>query len=110
MGRMGRQASEGRTTSSGGFAEVADEFEQGAVRVAEVDAGANAAGPETRDRAEFDRDAVGREMGDGRGDRAGPLEAQVAAAGHDGPPGQRFARRPRTVDVELLGAEAVAET
>jgi hypothetical protein len=57
-----------------------NEFQQRAVRIAEIDAGAGALGAEALDRTRIDRDAAALEVSDGIRDRPIPLEAQIAVA------------------------------
>src|SRR5688572_1319841 len=86
---------------------VRDELEQGAVRVAEVDARAGAFGPGALDGAQLDLDVVPSQVLQGFVYRSGPLEAQVAVARLHGE--LRYGRgvHAGAVQVQLLVAEPV---
>src|SRR5215813_10670226 len=81
---------------------VRHELHQRAVRIAEVDAGAPALGAEALHRAGFDGDAAAAEMRDRVGDRAHPLEAEVAVAGLHRQPRDLGRFDARAVYVELF--------
>jgi hypothetical protein len=88
-------------SSSRTCAVVRDELEERAVGVAEIDAGAGALGADAGDGADLDGNLVGPQVGDGLGDRARPLEAEIAAAGGDGQARVRVARDPGTMQIQL---------
>ena len=86
---------------------VGDQFEQAAVGVAEVDAGSLAAGAPAPYGAKLDLDVVGAQVVDRGLDLAQAKEAEIAAARAYGKPRNRVWLEARSVDVELLLAEAV---
>ena len=65
---------------------VGNEFQQRAVGIAKIDAGAGALGAEALHRPGVDRNAAALEVDDGIPDRPVPLEAQIAVARSDRKP------------------------
>src|SRR6516225_9071963 len=99
-----------RTRSSGAISVVAmigNEFQQRAVGVAEIDAGAGALGAEALDRPGVDRDTAALKVGDGVRNRPVPLEAQIAVARLDRQPRHLGWVKARPMQIELRGAEPV---
>src|SRR5215468_11166421 len=97
-----------RAQSSGAVSVVAmvgNEFQQRAVGVAEIDAGAGALGVEALDRPGVDRDPATLKVGDGVGNRPVPLEAEVAVARLDRQPRHLGRMKARSMQIELRGAE-----
>ena len=89
---------------------VRDQLEQGAVRVAEVDAQPAAPRSGPLDGARLDGDASDLKVLDSRLDRALPHEAEVAVPRADGLAGDEVADvRPWTVDVQALVTEGVGD-
>src|SRR5262245_55391579 len=86
---------------------VRDQLEQAAVRVAEVDAAARAAGSEPFDRPELDLDPESAQALHRGLDRTVPDEAEVAVTGADRIDRTWMRLAPRTVNVQLLRAEPV---
>jgi hypothetical protein len=86
---------------------VRDEFEQAAVRVAEVDAPSLAPRALAPHRAELDPHAVGAQVIDRVLDWSGPDEAEIASARLYREPRNRVWLEAGPMDVELLVAEAV---
>src|SRR5205807_7214604 len=82
-------------------------FEQAAVRIAEIHAGARSARALAAKRSGLDRDAMAREVRDRGIDRARPLEAEIAVARRDRHPRDRGGLHARRMDIELLIADAV---
>src|SRR6516162_7593506 len=110
----------GATVSSGGtwdggrssgavsvVAMIGNEFQQRAVGVAEIDAGAGALGAEALDRPGVDRDPATLKVGDGVGNRPVPLEAKVAVARLDRKPRHLGRMKARSMQIELRGAEPI---
>src|SRR5262245_61018454 len=99
-----------RARSSGAVSVVAmvgNEFQQRAVGVAEIDAGAGALGAEALDRPGVDRDTATLKVGDGVGNRPAPLEAEVAVARLDRKPRHLGRMKARSMQIELRGAEPI---
>src|SRR5262249_25080201 len=99
-----------RARSSGAISVVAmvgNEFQQRAVGVAEIDAGAGALGAEALNRPGVDRDTATLKMGDGVGNRPIPLEAEVAVARLDRKARHLGRMKARSMQIELRGAEPV---
>src|SRR5262245_343692 len=86
---------------------VGNEFQQRAVRVAEIDAGTCALCAEALDRTRVDGDAAAIEVSDGVPDRPIPLEAQIAVAGRDRDSRHFRRMKARSMEVELRSAETV---
>src|SRR5262249_29603428 len=89
------------------FAMIRNEFQQRAVGVAEIDAGAGALCAEALDRPGVDGHTAALEMDDGICDRPVPLEAKIAVAGRDRQPRHLGRMKARTMQVELRGAKTV---
>src|SRR6266702_687234 len=99
-----------RGRSSGAVSVVAmigNEFQQRAVGVAEIDAGAGALGAEALDRPRIDGNAATLKVGDGVGNRPVPLEAEVAVARLDRKPRHLGRMKARSMQVELRNAEPI---
>src|SRR5262249_57317968 len=99
-----------RGRSSGAVSVVAmigNEFQQRAVGVAEIDAGAGALGAVALDRPGVDRDTATLKVGDGVGNRPAPLEAEVAVARLDRKPRHLGRMKARSMQIELRGAEPI---
>src|SRR5207253_2868675 len=86
---------------------VGDEFEQRAVGVTEIDAGASPLGAETPDRPGMDRNPAALEMADRVGNRTGPFETEIAVAGLHGQPRHLGGMKAGAVQIELRRTEAV---
>src|SRR5262249_10414830 len=100
----------GRARSSGAISVVAmigNEFQQRAVGVAEIDAGAGALGAEALDRPGVDRDTAALKVDDGVGNRPVPLEAEVAVAWLHWKPRHLGGMKARSMQIELRTAEPV---
>src|SRR5262249_55057787 len=96
-----------RARSSGAGAVVTmvgNKFQQRAVGVAEIDAGAGALGAEPLDRPGVDRDAAALKVDDGVGNRPIPLEAEVAVARLDRKARHLGRMKARSMQIELRGA------
>src|SRR5262245_13301151 len=100
----------GRARSSGAVSVVAmvgNEFQQRAVGVAKIDAGAGALRAEALDRPGVDRDAAALKVDDGVGNRPIPLEAEVAVARLDRKARHLGRMKARSMQIELRGAEPI---
>src|SRR5262245_61154615 len=86
---------------------VGNEFQQRAVGVAEIDAGAGALGAEALDRPGVDRDTAALKVDDGVGNRPIPLEAEVAIARLDRKARHLSRMKARSMQIELRGAEPI---
>src|SRR5215471_18376488 len=100
----GRARSSSRVST---FGMVGNEFQERAVGVAEIDAGAGPLGAEALQRPGLDRNAAALEVNDGIRDRSVPLEADIAVARSYRKPRDLGRMKSRSMQVELRGAETV---
>src|SRR5262245_64191599 len=84
---------------------IGNEFQQRAVGVAKIDAGAGALGAEALGRPGVDRDAAALKVDDGVGNRPIPLEAEVAVARLDRKARHLGRMKARSMQIELRGAD-----
>src|SRR5215471_4750541 len=99
-----------RGRSSGAVSVIAmigNEFQQRAVGVAEIDAGAGALRAEALDRPGVDWHAAALKVDDGVGNRPIPLEAEVAVARLDRKARHLGRMKARSMQIELGGAEPI---
>src|SRR5262249_14092293 len=89
---------------------VGNEFQERAVGVAEIDAGAGPLGAEALHRPGLDGNAAALEVNDGVRDRPVPLKANIAVARSYRKPCDLRRRKSRSMQVELRGAETVGPT
>src|SRR5437763_1296392 len=86
---------------------VGNELQERAVGVAEIDDRARAPCAEAPQRPRLDADAAALEVTDGIGNRAVPLEAQIAVARCYRKPRHLGGVKGRSMQVELRGAETI---
>src|SRR5581483_8764111 len=86
---------------------IRDEFEQRSVRIAEIDARPLTFCAVACDRSKLDRHPARRKMRDRPGNRADPLETEVAVAGSYRVARDRDGLDARPVEIELRVTEAV---
>src|SRR5262245_19584361 len=100
----GRARSSSRVSA---FGMVGNEFQERAVGVAEIEAGAGPLSAEALQRPGLDRNAAALEVNEGSRERSVPLEAHIAVARCDRQPRHLRRMKARTMQVELRVGETI---